>query len=227
MRDAGATVIDPADISTIDDINNQPWEIIVLIYEFKRDLNAYLATRTGVPVRTIDDVISFNLAHADQELKWFGQEFFELAAADIFSATDYTTALASERAAGQNGIDGALAANNLDALVMPTDSPAWTSDLVLGDHFIFGTSSPAAQAGYPIINVPMGDIFGLPVGMSFVGTGFGEPKLIKVASGFEAARHARTVPQYLPTLPTGSTSTPSARKPKTTSLRRKPVAFRI
>jgi amidase len=226
IRAAGATVVDPADISTIDDINNQPWEIQVLLYEFKRDLNAYLATRTGVPIQTLADAIAFNEAHADQELKWFGQELFELAQNDFVSDADYAVALPSERAAGRNGIDGALAANNLDALVMPTDTPAWTSDLVLGDHFEFGTSSPAAQAGYPIINVPMGDVFGLPVGMSFVGTGFGEPKLIKVASGFEAARQARIVPQYLPTLPTGQTA-PHGPKPKVGKLRRRPVAFRI
>jgi len=204
MQAAGATIVDPADFppASIGAINSGNDEITVLLFEFKRDLNAYLATRTGVPIHTLADAIAFNQAHAAQELKWFGQELFELAQADLFSASDYATALANERAeGGANGIDAVLAASNLDALIMPTDSPAWTTDLVLGDHFVFGTSSPAAIAGYPIINVPMGNIFGLPVGMSFVGTAFSEPKLIKLASGFEAATHARIKPQFLPTLP--------------------------
>jgi amidase len=227
MRRAGATIVDPADIPTIDAINAFADELVVLIFEFKRDLNAYLATRTGVPIHTLADAIAFNQAHADQELKWFGQELFELAEADIFSASDYATALANARAnGGPNGIDAALKANNLDALIMPTDSPAWTTDLVLGDHFIFGTSSPAAIAGYPIINVPMGNIFGLPVGMSFVGTAFGEPKLIKLASGFEAATKARIKPQYLATLPTDQAA-PRGRRRKPKPPRARPLVMRI
>jgi amidase len=204
MQAAGATIVDPADFppASIAAINSGNDEITVLIHEFLRDLNAYLATRTGVPIQTLADAIAFNNAHAVQELKWFGQELFELAESDPFSDSEYLTALANERAeGGANGIDAVLAANNLDALIMPTDSPAWTSDLVLGDHFIFGTSSAAAIAGYPIINVPMGNIFGLPVGMSFVGTAFSEPTLIKLASGFEATTKARIVPQFIPTLP--------------------------
>jgi amidase len=228
MKTAGAIIVDPAEIPTISDINNQPWEINVLLHEFKLDLNAYLATRTGVPIHTLADAIAFNEAHAVQELKWFGQELFELAQDEVlFGGVDYPTSLSSERnAGGPAGIDAALKANNLDALIMPTDSPAWTTDLVLGDHFIFGTSSPAAQAGYPIINVPMGNIFGLPVGMSFVGTAFSEPKLIKLASGFEAATKARIKPQFLPTLPTDQA--PPSRKgkgPKAT--RPRPMAMRI
>jgi amidase len=229
MQSAGAIIVDPADIPTQDDINNQPWEINVLLHEFKLDLNAYLATRTGVPIHTLADAIAFNNAHAEQELKWFGQELFELAEAEVlFGGVDYPTSLASERlAAGQNGIDAALAANNLDALIMPTDSPAWTTDLVLGDHFIFGTSSAAAQAGYPIINVPMGNIFGLPVGMSFVGTAFSEGKLIKLASGFEAAAHARIKPQFLPTLPTGASSPPVHGRNAKAKARPRPMALRV
>jgi len=206
MQTAGATIVDPANIPTIDAINAGSDEITVLLYEFRRDLNAYLATRSGVPIHTLADAIAFNTAHADTELKWFGQELFELAEADLFSDAEYATALANDHAnGGKNGIDAALAAANLDALVMPTDSPAWTTDLVLGDHFIFGTSSPAAIAGYPMINMPMGNVFGLPVGVSFVGTAFSEPKLIKLASGFESAAKARIVPQFLPTLPTDGT----------------------
>jgi amidase len=203
MRAAGATIVDPADIPTIDQINAGTDEFTVLIYEFKRDLNAYLATRGGVPIRTLADAIAFNRAHAEQELKWFGQELFELAESDPFTAAEYGAALANERRlGGAQGIDAALNTGRLDALVMPTDGPAWTTDLVNGDHFLFGTSSASAMAGYPIINVPMGDVFGLPIGISFVGTAFSEPKLIALASGFEAVTHARRPPRFLPTLPT-------------------------
>ncbi len=203
IADAGATIVDPADIPTIDEINTGPEEITVLIYEFKRDLNAYLATRRGVPIRTLADAIAFNDAHADQELKWFDQSLFEFAESDPFTQAEYEAALAAERAnVGPLGIDAALAKDNLDALVLPTDTPAWTSDLVLGDHFEFGTSSAAAQAGYPLLVVPMGNSHGLPMGMTFSGTAFSEAKLIRLASGFEAATRARITPQFVPTLET-------------------------
>src|SRR5205823_12884997 len=108
--------------------------------------------------------------------------------------------------------DAALTANNLDAIVAPTGQPSWPIDLVNGDHFLGASSSPAAIAGYPLINVPMGFSFGLPVGITFMGTAFGEPTLIKVASGFEAVTHARRKPGFLPTLPLdGRAGRPRAR----------------
>ena len=202
MKDAGAILVDPADIPTIDEINSDSAETIVLIYDFKRDLNAYLATRTGVPIHTLADAIAFNEAHAEQELKYFGQEFFFFAQEDPFSQQDYEDALErGHRLAGAEGIDAIIAEKGLDALVAPTGSPAWTTDLVNGDHFLGASSSPAAIAGYPIINVPMGFAFGLPVGISFMAGAFSEPKLIKLASGFEAATRARRPPTYIPTLP--------------------------
>ncbi|HEX7180209.1 MAG TPA: amidase [Thermoanaerobaculia bacterium] len=202
MRDAGAVIVDPADIPSIDQIIADPAEIIVLIYEFKRDLNAYLATRTGVPIHSLADAIAFNLAHAEEELKYFGQEIFELAQDEVFSEQDYIEALArSHSLSREQGIDAALEANNLDALVAPTGSPAWPIDLVNGDHFLGASSSPAAMAGYPIINVPAGHAFGLPVGISFMGTAFSEPTLIKLAHSYEQASHARRKPRFLPTLP--------------------------
>jgi amidase len=201
IRSAGATIVDPADIPTIAQINAFFEELVVLVFEFKRDLNAYLATRTGVPVRTMADVIAFNLANAERELKWFGQQWFELAEAEIFDAATYAAAAPeARRIGGPDGIDAVLAAHNLHALVSPTDSPAWPTDLVNGDHFIFGTSSPAAIAGYPIINVPMGQTSGLPMGISFIGTAYSEPTLIKLASGFEAATRARKKPEFLATI---------------------------
>src|SRR5437867_2232565 len=139
MRDAGATVVD-VDLPHLDEILASSAEIIVLVYEFKRDLNAYLSTRTGVPIHTLADAIVFNNQHADTELKWFGQEIFELAEADPFAA-DYAAALAEDRSLGSGAIDEGLALlGGLDALVAPTDGPAWTTDLVNGDLFL-GASS--------------------------------------------------------------------------------------
>jgi amidase len=197
MRDAGAVIVDPADIPTAQDILADPAELIVLIYEFKRDIAAYLATRTGLSVHTLADLIAFNNAHAAQELKWFGQELFELAESDPFTEQDYNDALArSHSLSREQGIDAALLANNLDALVAPTGSPAWPTDLINGDHFLGASSSPAAMAGYPLVQVNAGYSFGLPVGISFMGTAWSEPKLIKIASGFEHASVARQKPQF-------------------------------
>ena len=208
MSDAGAVIVDPADIATISEIITGASEFIVLIYDFLRDLNAYLATRVGVPIRTLADAIAFNQAHAEQELKYFGQELFLLAQSNPYTEAEYQAALANERMiGGPQGIDAALQQFGVDALVSPTAFPAWTTDLVNGDHFLAeGSSSPAAIAGYPAINVPMGNSFGLPVGITFTGTAFSEPTLIKLASGFEHVIKARIVPQFLPTLPT---TTPS------------------
>jgi amidase len=201
MEEAGAVIV-PAEIPTIDELNADQAEIIVLVYEFKRDLNAYLATRTGVPVHTMADVIAFNLDHADQELLWFGQEWFELSEQEIFTEPEYLAALErGRRLAGPEGIDAIIAEENLDALVAPTGSPAWPIDLINGDHFLGASSGPAAVAGYPIINVPAGFAFGLPVGISFMAGAFSEATLIKLASGFEAATHVRRPPTYIETLP--------------------------
>jgi amidase len=202
MRDAGATLVDPADIPNLGTIAGGQDETVVLFYELKRDLNAYLATRTGVPIATLADAIAFNQAHADEELLWFGQEDFEFAESDPFDEATYLEAVARERrVAGPHGIDAALKAYGVDALVMETSSPASAIDLLNGDHFLGGSSYVAAQAGYPIVQVPAGNSFGLPVGISFVGTAYGEPTLIKLASGFEAAARARIVPTFQPFLP--------------------------
>ncbi|HEX4953821.1 MAG TPA: amidase [Thermoanaerobaculia bacterium] len=202
MAAAGATLVDPADLPTIDELLADPAELIVLVYEFKRDLNAYLSERWGVPVRTMADVIEFNLEHADDELQWFGQEWFELSQDEIFSQAEYDAALPRGRAlAGVDGIDAVMDAMNLDALVAPTGSPAWTTDLINGDHFLGASSTPAAVAGYPSISVPAGSSFGLPVGISFFGRAWSEPTLIRIASGFEATVAARTRPGFLTTLP--------------------------
>ena len=197
LRKAGATVVDPVVIPHLDDYGKD--ENIVLSYEFKHDLDAYLATRSGVPVRTLADVIAFNRAHAAQELPWFGQGLM-IAAEKRGPLTDpeYLKALADEkRLAGPEGIDAALQKDHLDALLAPTASPAWTTDLVNGDHVGVSSSSPAAVAGYPDITVPAGFVHGLPVGVSFFGTKWSEPTLIAIAYGFEQATHARRDPRFL------------------------------
>ena len=201
MEAAGAILIDPAPIPNANEFAADPSETIVLVWEFKRDLNAYLANRTGVPVQTMADVIQFNLDHAGEELQYFGQEWFELAEAEIFTRGEYEQALRTgPRLAGPDGIDAALALNDLDALVAFTGSPAWNIDLVNGDFFLTASSPYPAVSGYPNITVPGGYAFGLPVGINFFAGAWSEPKLITIASGFEAATQARVKPEFLPTM---------------------------
>ena len=214
MADAGAVLVDPAEIPTYDDLLTSLDEIIVLVYEFKRDLNAYLATRSGVPVHSMADVIAFNLAHADGELKFFGQEWFELSQAEIFSTQEYLEAVErGPRLAGAEGIDAVLAEHHLDALVAPTGSPAFPTDLVNGDHFLGSSSTAPAMAGYPVLNVPAGDAFGLPVGISFIGTAWSEPTLIKLASGFEHVVGARRKPRFAGSIDVDAQAPIRARRP--------------
>jgi amidase len=206
MRDAGAVLVD-VEIPTFDELNADQSEIIVLIFEFKRDLNAYLATRTGVPVSTLADVIQFNLDHAEEELKFFGQELMELAEGDAFTQEEYEAALIrGPQLAGPQGIDATLAANNVQAIVAPTNTPAWPTDLINGDAFLFGSSGFAAVAGYPLVTVTGGFAFGLPVGITFMASAWSEPTLIKLASGFELAADVRRRPKFLRTFnPDGKT----------------------
>jgi len=207
MTAAGATLV-PVDFKHLNEILSFGDEITVLFFDFHKDLDAYLASRTGTPIHTIGDVIGFNTAHADQELKFFGQELM-IAARDTdindpATVAAYKISLDNDLLFGATeGIDALLAAHSLDAIVAPTDSPAWTTDLVNGDHFTStGSPSPAAIVGYPIINVPSGMSYDLlPVGVSFYGTAFSEPTLIKIASGFEHAMQARRQPKFLPTFP--------------------------
>jgi len=203
IKAAGATVIDPADIPSINDINSSGDEFMVLVFDFKVDLAAYLTNRVGVPIKTLADAIAFNSANAGTELKFFGQEIFEAAeSTDGFSDPAYQQALANDHLRGRtNGIDAVLAQYNLDAVIAPSGGPGWTTDLLNGDHFVFGSTTVCAIAGYPIVNVPMGNYFGMPVGISFMGTAFSEPKLIKLAYGFEQATKARIVPKFLAKLP--------------------------
>jgi amidase len=223
MRNAGANLIDPVTFPHINDINTGTQEFTVLLFDFKADLQKYFAKRTGVPLAggTLQDAIDFNNAHAAQEMPFFAQEIFDLAELfDITSTTaiqplglSYNDSIAKDTLFGATeGIDKLLADFTLDAIVAPTDSPAFPTDLINSDHFVFGSSSPAAIVGYPIINVPMGMTFGVPVGISFMASAFDEPTLIKLASGFEAVTHARQQPKFLATLPFNTRGLPNSVK---------------
>lgn len=189
MRDGGATIVDGIEWEAPGDFSAQAYE--VLLYEFKHDINAYLRSLPDPQLSslTLAGLIEFNRQHAGAEMPWFGQEIFEAAQArGALSDSRYTSALAAvQKAAREEGIDRLLDAHNLDALIAPTGAPAWRIDLINGDHFIGGSSSLAARAGYPNITLPMGQVHGMPVGLSLFGTRFSEPVLIEIASGFEHA----------------------------------------
>jgi len=203
MRQAGATIVDPADLPDAQEINSSPDELTVLLFEFKQDLNKYLAARGDPTIHTLQDLIDFNNAHAKQELLYFGQEIFLQAQAvnlnDPATIASYQKALDNDHHLGRDqGIDAVLQKFNLDVLVAPTNPVPWKIDLLDGDHDLGGSSTPTSLAGYPAINVPAGFSFGLPIGITFMGTAWSEPTLIKIASGFEAATKARKPPTFVP-----------------------------
>jgi amidase len=222
---AGATVVD-LDAAGFT-FPSAGGESLVLDFDFRNDVQAYFATRVGVPVAggTLQSAIDFNNAHADVEMPFFNQDVFDQAESlapgpddpqPVFGGMTYNQALEIDRLSGVNGIDAALKQFNLDAVVSATDNPAWATDLVYGDHFIFGTSGLAAPPGYPIVQVPAGIVFGVPLGISFFGTAFSEPTLIKLASGFEAATkiRAENLPTFAPMTPFNNIQGTTLRKPR-------------
>lgn len=168
----------------------------VLRYELRRDLNAYLKTLpgTGLP-RSLTEVIEFNRANADKELRWFGQDTF-IAADKLTDAEAYAKARANSlKLAGELGIDKLLADNKVSLLIAPTAGPAWSTDLVTGDRFLgIGAGSLAAIAGYPHLTVPMGAVEGLPVGLSLMGAKWQDYAVLQAGAAYERARTA-TLPR--------------------------------
>jgi amidase len=199
MKREGATIVDPADIPTHGKFDAPEFE--VLLFEFKTDLNKYLAKLAlGDHPRTLKALIEFNEKNREREMPYFGQELFTRAEAKgPLTDPAYLKALRSSKLLSQaQGIDAVMIKNRLDAIVAPTGGPAWTTDLVNGDHFTGGSSTPAAVAGYPNVQVPAGYVYGLPVGISFFGRAFTEAKLIRLAYAYEQATKHRQPPRLLP-----------------------------
>ncbi len=200
LKKQGAVLVDPVEIPMDKEFGET--ELLVLLYELKADLNAYLKSLgPQAPVKTLAEVIEFNEKHREQEMPYFGQELFIKAEAKgPLTSKEYLSALKkNQRLLREKGIDAAMNKHKLDAIVAPTGGPAWVTDLVNGDHFSGGFSGPAAVAGYPHITVPAGFVRGLPVGISFSGRAWSEPVLIRLAYAFEQATRFRQPPKFRPT----------------------------
>lgn len=212
VKDAGAIVTEVDDGAPFfgSDFSAGSGEFLVLCYDFKNDLKNYFGTRVGVPVAngTLDTAIAFDASHAAVEMPFFNDDIFTFCngvnsadpnAIQTDFGISYNQALNLDQQLGIN-FDNVLTSNGFDAIMAPTGSPAWATDLLFGDHFVFASSYYAAEQGYPIVQVPAGMVYGLPMGISFIGTAFSEPTLIKLASGFEAVNHTRA--DNPPTFPT-------------------------
>ena len=202
LKKEGAEVIDPVEIPTKNEVDTPEFE--VLMYEFKAGLNEYLASLgAAAPHKTLEDLIAFNDANRDREMPYFAQEIFlRSQEKGPLTSKEYLKALElCRRLAAVDGIDAVIGKHKLDALVAPTTDPAYPTDLVNGDHYTGGgASTMPAVAGYPHITVPAGDVFGLPVGVSFFGFAWSEPRLIGLAYAFEQAAKRRIAPRFLPGL---------------------------
>ena len=201
MRSAGAVLVDPADIETAQGI--WAFDSEVLSFELKASLDAYLRSlEPSSPVHSLKELVAYNVKHSDRELAWFGQETFEYALQKgPISSPDYIQALALVRQlARAQGIDATIQKHRLDAIVAPTASPAWLTDVLLGDNTVLGSFVASAAAGYPAITVPAGDVSGLPVGILFMGPAWSEGALLRLAYGFEQNVRARRPPGFLHTI---------------------------
>ena len=207
MKQHGATIVDPADIATAGQTDDSEFDM--LEYEFKADLDKYLSgVGPNVAVHSLADVIAFNTRNASRELRFFGQEIMEASVKKgPLTEKKYRDELAkNRRLMGAQGIDATVAKYKLDAIVAPTQGPAWLIDLVNGDAGGGGSfTAPAAVAGYPHVTVPMGLVRGLPVGLSFVGRAWSEARLLGLAYAFEQAAPARRKPTFAPSVPVGDT----------------------
>ena len=198
LEELGAVIVDPVEIATAAQLDE--CELEVLLYEFKADLNKYLGARSSTePVRSLSDLLAFNERERAREMPFFGQELFEMSQKKgPLTDAAYRRAHATCRNRARTlGIDATIAKYKLDAIVAPTGSPAWPTDLVNGDHFLGASSTPAAVAGYPNITVPVGEVYGLPVGISFMGRAWSETRLVALAYTFEQATKHRRGPRFL------------------------------
>ncbi|MDP2335148.1 MAG: amidase [Bacteroidota bacterium] len=197
LKNSGAVIVENLKFENQAEWGKLEWQ--VLISEFKADLNTYLKSRTGMKVQSLADLIEFNQKNSEKELRWFAQEIFEEAEkTNGLEEPVYLEAHAKVRKlTREKGIDLLMDLHQLDALIAPTNGPAWTIDPVNGDHFGGGSSEPAAISGYPNISVPAGYVHGLPVGISFFGRAWSEPTLIKLAYAYEQATNHRKAPGFL------------------------------
>jgi amidase len=202
MKAQGAVIVDPANVPTASRLDDCEFE--VLLYEFKSDLNAYLrGLPSSAKVHSLADLIAFNEREKAREMPYFGQEILVMSQKKgPLTSPAYRKALTTCRTRARAlGIDAVLAKYRLDAIVAPTGGPAWTTDLVNGDHFTGASSTPGAVAGYPSVTVPAGDVYGLPVGLSFIGKAWSEARLIALAYAYEQATKHRRPPTFLPRAP--------------------------
>jgi amidase len=197
MNKKGAEIVDPTEIPSV----NELWEIEyeVLLYEFKSDLDVYLAgLGPDAPVKSLKEVIEFNEANRKQTMPIFGQDrMLQSQEKGTLDSKEYTEALEKcKKLAKTEGLDPVLKEKKLDAVVAPSGGPAWLTDHVTGDHYTGGSSSLAAASGYSSITVPAGYIHGLPVGISFISGPYQEPRLIEIAYAFEQASKIRKSPEF-------------------------------
>ena len=197
LRQAGAVIIDPVELPNMNVLGRLSF--VAALPEFRADLNSYLANRSA-QVKSLADVIAFNEQHRDHEMPYFGQEFFEeterLGTPEA-TATGIEARLKVRALAGPQGIDAALKAHGLDALICPTNDPASKTDLAKGDKDVRCCGTPAAVVGYPHLTVPMGFVGDLPVGLSFFGTAWSDALLLSLGHGFEQVQPAFRAPRFL------------------------------
>ncbi|MFF7372244.1 amidase family protein [Streptomyces tricolor] len=200
LEEAGAVVVDNADIPTAERMmTDLDAAFLVQITEMKHDVEEYLARTPGDHPRSLAELIAYNEAHASTELEYFAQDTLRVMAGFPGKPTDpeYKKAVATvRRVARDEGVDAALRKDRLDALMMPTGAPAWKTDLINGDPAIMGSAIAVGYAGYPAISVPAGYVHGLPVGVTFAGTAWSEPQLIRFASAFEQAHPVWRAPSF-------------------------------
>ncbi len=201
LRDRGAAIVDNANVPNAEKYGTEEFE--VLLHEFKAGLNAYLgALPATATVHSLAELILWNERNHDRELQWFGQEtLLQAQKRGPLSSQAYRRAReACIRLSRREGIDAVLKRTRCDVLIGPTGGPAWTIDLVNGDHFGGGVSTAPAVAGYPHLTVPAGRVAGLPVGLSFFGTAWSEPQLFRAGFAFESATAHRVRPAFAPTI---------------------------